>query len=243
MSANETNESKNTWSVRASLTTGLVAGGTTTVTNLQCELVKNGNWMPPVMPSNDTLTEWVPATFGYLMNNKPDSFPADLELKLNAMSMISGSGNYDLYPLKKLPSSESAFYGCLLKRTALDPAIWGVLGLVFAILLSVATGATMMMISHGIRTKNSQDGQQLIHDTPSGVDDWQVALLKEYIHDEDISMNQAKDYSFGWDSDKQTFIFAKNDHFKNNALASAATELHSLKQGATNETPKARSFV
>ncbi len=71
-----------------------------------------------------------------------------------------------------------------------------------------------MMITHAIRKKNAQVGEELIHDTPSGIDDWQVALLKEYIHGEDISMKQAREYSFGWDSSRQAFIFAKNDHFK-----------------------------
>lgn len=145
------------------------------------------------------------------MNSSPDGFYADIELKLNAMTMISGTGNNDLHALSKLPAGESAFYGCLLKRTSLSPAIWGVVGVLLAILLSIAIGAAVKMIAHAMW---KQTAQELVDDTPASIDDWQVALLKEYIHDEDISMKQAKEYSFGWDSNKQAFVFAKNDYFK-----------------------------
>ncbi len=87
-SADQPNDSNTTWSVRASISNNLATIKTANITNLECNLQTNvTDWTPTAMPSNQTLLEWGPTTFGFLMNADPSEFWWRVAWKLNASTL------------------------------------------------------------------------------------------------------------------------------------------------------------
>jgi hypothetical protein len=130
--------------------------------------------------------------------------------------MIAGTGNNDLQNVAALPDGETPYYGCLLPATSLNPGIWAVLAVVVLLLVVISTAVLFIFIFHLLEARKTVASarDKLVKDTPAGLDDFQMFVIKEVTGDDTITIAQAKDYSYGWNDTKGAYVFARNDEFK-----------------------------
>jgi hypothetical protein len=225
LSANETNDSTETWGIRASMVTNLQdAGSEAEIYNIECELITNNGWVPPIMASGDTIDNWVDTTYGYIMDQDPSQFLTALEWKFNQMSMAAGTGNRDVWQLSDLHGG-SAFYGCVLGGTSIDVGVWILLLLLLAILIPMGIATVIMFISDSLKRKNSAGKGGLVDNTPSGIDSWQLALLKQTIKDESLQGKDLWQYSYGYHAGKGEYEMNYTAAFK---VFNSSSLVHSL---------------
>ena len=210
LSASQLEGSTAPWNIRASVANGLDTGiQTAEISNLECDLTTY-NWLPPIMPSEDTINNWVNVTYGTIMDQDPSQFGTSLEWIFNQMTMASGTGNKDIWKVSQLPKGESPFYGCVLRGTSVNVGIWVLLILLLAILIPMSIATLVLAISD--RRKGKKGG--LVDDAPSGVDSWQLALLKQAIKDESLTEKHLGQYAYGWNAGKGNYEINHTDTFK-----------------------------
>jgi hypothetical protein len=204
-SANQPDDSLEQWSVRASIATNLI-NSTATVTNLQCQLVETrAGWTSPVMPSNQTLMEWGPRVYGFIMNAEPDYLGYFVEWMLNAMVMTAGSGNKDQ---RDLPDGARTDFGCSVQGTQIRPEIWVILCAVLLILVPMLFAAMYLFASQLFKDKSPH--LNLSKEAPNSVQDWQLALLRRWTGNDEIKARQMKQYSLRRNAEGH-FELARNE--------------------------------
>jgi hypothetical protein len=211
LSASQFENSTAPWNIRASIANGLDTGiQTAEVSNIECDLTTYNNWLPPIMPSWDTINNWVNITYGTIMDEDPSQFGTSLEWIFNQMTMAAGTGNKDIWKVSQLAEGESSFYGCVLKGTSINVGIWVLLILLLVILIPMGIATLIMAISD--RRQGKKGG--LVDDAPSGVDSWQLALLKQAVKDESLTEKHLGQYAYGWHAGKGNYEINHTDTFK-----------------------------
>jgi hypothetical protein len=225
-SADKQDGSTEQWSPRALIATNL-SGSSVPVTNLECQLVvAEKGWIPPAMPSNRSLTEWAPKTYGFLTNTESEYYGFFMEWTLNAMVMLTGSGNYDRWDSTILPAGASDYYGCSQQFTQVRPEIWAILGATLLMFIIFLVLDLFFALVHLFQQKHDHRAD-LAEAVPASFQEWQLALLSEVTNDKTIKATQMRHYSYGWDSAKGKFVFDNNKVFQgiSFSLCCATTEL------------------
>jgi hypothetical protein len=218
-SADQPDDSSEQWNLRALVATNLT-GSTAPVTNLECQLVAGAGWTPPIMPSNRSLTEWAPRTFGFLTGTDPDYYGFYMEWILNGMVMLTGSGNYDRWDSSVLPAGASDYYGCTGQLTQISPEIWAILGVGLLMLVALLVVDLFFALFHFFQQKHSHNGV-LAESAPSSIQEWQLALLREVTNDKTIKATQMQHYSYGWDSAREKYVFDDDKVFQGKTFSPA----------------------
>jgi hypothetical protein len=209
------------WSVRASTTNRLDYDTTEAeVSNIECQLSIHHNWVPPIMPSYDTMLHWVNATYGTLMDKDADQFANSLEWTLNQLTMVAGTGNKDILSRSDLGSA-SLVYGCVLNGTSISYGVWILLGLLCIILIPMSIATLFMVISGCVGSgKRRMDKAGLARDAPTGVGTWQLALLKQSMKNDEpdlydtLTEKNLYQFSYGYNPVRDEYRLNRNDAFK-----------------------------
>jgi hypothetical protein len=213
-SANQPDNSTEQWDLRAIIATNLT-GSSVPVTNLECQLVVEAGWTPPIMPSYKSLTEWAPKTYGFLASIEPDSYEFFMEWILNGMVMLTGSGNNDQLDASYLPVGASTHYGCSVQGTQIKAEIWAILGAILLIFIPLFLGDIFFFVFRLFKNFQHTDTYHadLAEAAPSSVQEWQLALLKEVTNDKKIEARQMRNYLYGWDINKKKYMLGRKDAF------------------------------
>lgn len=128
-----TNDSNTQWTLRATIATPLLGNNPLNASNYECNLAKtNANWTSPWMPPKVTLSNWGDLTYGFMRGIEANEYGDYLQNLLNAMMIITGSGNHRG---ETLPSGVDASYGCVSTVTKVGAEIFVLLGTLFVVFL------------------------------------------------------------------------------------------------------------
>ena len=192
------------------------------------------------MPSNRSLTIWAPKTYGFLMNGEPEYYGFFMEWTLNAMVMLTGSGNGDRWDSTVLPAGASDYYGCSQQFTLVRPEIWAILGATLLILIIFLVLNLFFALVHLFQQKHDHR-EDLAEAIPASFAEWQLALLSEATNDKTIKAAQMRHYSYGWDSVKGKFLFDNNKVFQGISFSPVVLQMSSL--SVTGDTIEQVSFL
>jgi hypothetical protein len=220
-SGNETNDSNNSWSLRASMmgNAGISNNAQHQSTNLECNLnITKQSWKPPIIPISQTFQDegWAGRIYGALMEADPSDYAYYLKLQLEAMTMISGSLNGDIWTASDLAKGQKSTYACTQPVTAIYPGIWVLVAALLLILIP------MIIYDLGIIAYDfMRDGKAglstnawLIENAPSGVGSWQLTLLKYTMNTDSLKSTDIKDYSYGWNPSKGEYEVNLSEAFQ-----------------------------
>jgi hypothetical protein len=196
-SANAYSNETKQWNVRASMIAGLNQTNSSqslVTSNFECSIVKTTSqeWTPPLMRLG-VISGWAQYLYGQIHLQNASAYSSTLEQTLNIMSMVAGSDNgwkMDLRP------GQDPHYGCLLYGTIVDPAVYVMLLVLFAIFLAVIVIDLYAFATYKFG-RDKQSGDELSY-VPIDLLSWQLAMVKQSTGNEKLKLNQLKNVSYAY---------------------------------------------
>ncbi|KAL2059920.1 hypothetical protein VTL71DRAFT_10075 [Oculimacula yallundae] len=176
------------------------------ITNLECSLaIYNPNWKPAPWPvesnrKDSAYEEWASLMNGFVLEVGPERYHSQLTKVLNAMSMISGSGNVHTFDSDVAESSGAGTeYGCLIPNTRIDLSVYVVAMALMGLV------AIMLFIDIYDVVRNKIDKRHIaVEKMPFEMLDWQVALVERITGDEISKPKNLAGYEYFWDEETGT---------------------------------------
>ncbi|KAI6712268.1 ATPase, P-type (transporting), HAD superfamily, subfamily IC [Marssonina coronariae] len=198
----------NTTNVRAMISNPASTNGrvleTAAVVNIECKQISLSNWIAASWPAGnatgnstifDTYAEWAAPMFGFVKDKPRTEYPLQLTKVLNAMSMLSGSGNHDDHVADVAKSyNAGATYGCLLESTRIYNTVYIVTLVLFIILAAMI----VVDVYDLVRTKLDKRHKE-VERMPFDMLEWQVALVERMTGNSITSERQLAGYEYVWD--------------------------------------------
>ncbi|MCJ1224814.1 hypothetical protein MMC12_001459 [Toensbergia leucococca] len=171
------------WDVKISANTQLDQKETINMKNFHCSMSSTSiPWMLSYINSRSALKEWGQTLFGYLggkVGDRNGDMSGKMEMVLNSMVMVSGSGNGANHTESE---AKSPTQGCLVPKAQLPlpvTAMVGITGVFFLHLL-------IYLVSLGVATRPGA-----LEELPDGVLGWQLQAVREASKEEEMNAGQA----------------------------------------------------
>lgn len=195
------NDSDTQWNLRATIATPLTGNNPVNTSNYECDLVKlKSSWAMPWMEPQATLKGWGSLSYGIMRGADVDEYGTNLEYLLNAMMIITGSGNHRG---ETLPSGTTATYGCTYAGTKIGPEMFLLLGTLFVVLLLLIVADIYALVAYRLDEKHTR-----VQEIPLGYIDWQLAAVRLAVGSK-ISAKDLAEYEYGWNDDKDALAFVR----------------------------------
>jgi hypothetical protein len=130
--------------------------------------------------------------------------------------MVSGSFANDSWLASDLPAGSNPSYGCTFEGTAIEHDVWVIFGVMLLVLVPMVIFDLGVVLydfiasgKEGLTTK-----ARFIKDAPSGVETWQLALLRQATNDDWVTTKNLRDFSYGWNSSKGDYELNRREAFK-----------------------------
>ncbi|KAF8857761.1 hypothetical protein BDZ45DRAFT_424720 [Acephala macrosclerotiorum] len=204
-SVNASGSSPTTLSVRILSAANLTANGPASTSNFQCQLnVTNPTWTPAPINSKLTLTEWAETMLGSLLDVSPDIYGGQMELVLNAITMVTGTSN-SMFNASSIGISGST-YGCKKYQTVTQPPLF-ITVFVLILILLIILAADLFDLVWNAKNKH----QQKVASLPIDLIDWQLALAKKLVNDDKITARDLSRCEYSWNEIENTIECKKNE--------------------------------
>ncbi len=170
------------------------------VANIECKLnIADTRWRLAPWPisnsSGDAYEDWADVVFGFAQEADEDAFPLIFTKVLNAMSMLSGSGNHHSHDVDDAESNNAGTtYGCLVPSTRIYSSVYIVTLLLFVVLFSMI----VVDLYDLIRTKLDKRHKE-IEKMPFDMLEWQVALVEKMTGESIPTQRTLAGYEYFWD--------------------------------------------
>ncbi|PVH77132.1 hypothetical protein DL98DRAFT_591529 [Cadophora sp. DSE1049] len=191
--------------VRAMISTPKKTNGTITtpanITNLECILsIHNPKWKPAPWPIDANRTDltfsvWAPLMVGFVLEVDPYEYPFQLTKVLNAMSMLSGSGNIRTMDASSAASfGAGTTYGCLMPSTRIYLSVY----IITMVLVALVLLMLVIDLYDVVRNKFDKRHRE-VEKMPFEMLDWQVALVEKMTGDTIEKPRKLAGYEYFWD--------------------------------------------
>ncbi|KAK0123816.1 hypothetical protein ONS95_008812 [Cadophora gregata] len=171
------------------------------ITNLECTLsIHDPKWKPAPWPIDDNgndvvFSVWAPLMVGFILEVTPSEYPFQLTKVLNAMSMLSGSGNIRTLDKSDVISfGAGETYGCQIPNTRIDMSVY-VITLVLVALFLLMLAIDLYDVVRNKFDKRHKDVEKM----PFEILDWQVALVEKMTGDSISRTRHLAKYEYFWD--------------------------------------------
>lgn len=211
-SANRAGNSPGLFDVRATISLPSDVGSNVSVpnaaSNFECKLNKSvSKWLPPTMRSDDTLDNWASTVVGSVQDLDPTEYGLQLSSVLNAMWMISGSGNSHFHNATEANSTglaatyeERTTYGCVRIITIIEPEVFIILLVLMAVLFVLLVMDLYTFIRNWFNPNRKE-----AHRLPLDLLEWQVEFVGKMIKNDNLATKAMQQYEFYWDNSVEHF--------------------------------------
>lgn len=178
------------WDLRATIANPLSGSESLPTSNFQCGLISTTpDWIPPLMPSIESLKEWGPLIFGFIKDVRKQTYRAQLETILNGMTMIAGSGNNANLTF----ASDEHYYGCVVNGTAIGIEVFIMLFALVLLFLMVLAADLFALIRYRTNKNHSR-----VEEIPTDLIDWQLEAIRSSTGNKKIEMKALGGVTYGW---------------------------------------------
>ncbi|CZT49548.1 uncharacterized protein RSE6_10412 [Rhynchosporium secalis] len=176
-------------------TKGVVIIAPASITNLECNLaIVEPKWKPAPWPI-DTFEDWAGLMTGFILEVGASRFPAQLTKVLNAMSMISGSGNIHNFERDDAEKSGAGTdFGCMVPNTRIEGSVY-----VVAFALTGLVALMLIIDLYDVIQNKIDKRHKAIEKMPFEMLDWQVALIEKINGHEIDEPRKLAGYEYFWD--------------------------------------------
>jgi hypothetical protein len=211
-SANRAANSPGLYDVRATMSlpsgVGLNVSVPNAASNFECKLKKTvSKWVPPTMRSDEALDGWADTVMGSVQDLSPEEYGTQLSSILNAMWIISGSGNNHLYTVTEANSTglaqtyeERTTYGCVIIITIIEPEVFIIL-LVLMIVLFILLIMDIYAFIRNTFNPNRKEADRL----PISLLEWQAEFVGKMIKNNTLEPKELLQYEFYLDDSIEHF--------------------------------------
>ncbi|KAE8440684.1 hypothetical protein EG329_006821 [Mollisiaceae sp. DMI_Dod_QoI] len=232
-STNTTGGSTARMNVRGQLVTGLNANSSFTTSNFQCTLhVSNSTWSPVSINNVWTLTEWASTMLGSILDTPSELFQGELELVLNAISMVSGSSNSIFDAAKASALGAGEMYGCKEDWTVTHPPVFVIVLVLISILLAILIADLLDLVLNA-KDKN----RAIVASLPIDLIEWQLAMAKKLVNDDRITTRDLFHCEYSYNRAEGT-IDCKRAEKKGSAVYHPPSEMVSMDKLTSGNEPR-----
>ncbi|KAH7310324.1 hypothetical protein BKA65DRAFT_165697 [Rhexocercosporidium sp. MPI-PUGE-AT-0058] len=201
-----TDPATNQSSVRAMISTPPTVSGIVVapanISNLECKLsiTDHSKWEPAPWPVNPDPTEstyqvWAKLMVGFVLEVGAEEYPYQLTKVLNAMSMLSGTGNeHNMNQEAAKSFGAGTHFGCLVPNTRIYSSVY----IITVILISLVVIMLIVDVYDIVRNK-FDDRNKEVKKMPFEMLDWQVALVEKMTGDTIAKPRKLAGYEYFWD--------------------------------------------
>jgi hypothetical protein len=207
-SANRAANSPGLYDVRATMSLPSNVLVPNNASNFECKLHKTvSKWVPPTMRSDETLDSWADTVVGSVQDLSPKEYGTQLSSILNAMWMISGSGNNHCHTVTEANSTglaqtyeERTTYGCVITITIIEPEVFIIL-LVLMVALFILLVMDLYAFIRNMFNPNRKEADRL----PIGLLEWQAEFVGKMIKNNTLEPKEMLQYEFYLDNSIEHF--------------------------------------
>lgn len=200
--SSSTNQSDQPWDVRAIVATDLEGDTPQLTFAYQCAIVRTrSTWLPPLMPPYQTLYEWNDYAYAVVRDAPQANYGTNLQNLLNAMTMISGSGNS---VNQTLSPDANPNYSCIVYGTKVGPEVFILLATLIIVLLLLLCADLYAAIIYRLNKNHER-----VKDIPTDYIAWQLTAVQNALNNSKITMEDMKHCEFGWSEEKHAMEYVK----------------------------------
>lgn len=195
--------SKEIWNVSAIVSNDLSTKTTVNATNFLCSLnITNPFWTPAPMDPGLSFTSWLPSILGMILEIDSSLFQQNLEIALNTMSILSGSGNHHFHNTTNANATGAGTtFGCWQNVNYIQWPIFLVL-LVFSVILV----AMLLANIYDLFMISSSKNREITEQFPIQLLDWQLAMARRSTGDESLKEREIGELEYIWDPSTSSFL-------------------------------------
>ncbi|KAE8443124.1 hypothetical protein EG329_002368 [Mollisiaceae sp. DMI_Dod_QoI] len=194
--------SSSSWEINTTIVNGLGGRSSLAASNFKCSLVKyDPTWIPTPMPSNATLATWANIMYGFVSEVQVYHYGTQLEIVLNSMSILAGSGNQNNL---RLSAGANPNYGCVMLGSKVYIAVYLILVLLFLILLTLLVADLYQLIGYRLNKRRG-----LVKEIPTDLISWQPNMVRRMTRNKSLETKDLHKYSYVFSEETGDFEFMK----------------------------------
>ena len=191
------------WDLTAIISSKLNGTVPINASNLRCKLnITEPSWTPAPLRPYSTFDNWGNSIVGLMLDVEPDLYQQQLEVALNAMSILGSTGNNHAWNVSTANSTGAGTdFQCLKPVNHIKGPIFIVLFILTVILVFLIIPDLYDLIRSWLSKSYGLDKR-----LPFQLLDWQLEMVQRSTGDKSITRRQLNELEYVWDPSTSTYL-------------------------------------